>query len=106
MLIRISQINRPIDHRDEDGPAEALLMVTKALSGETGQESYRLQSTLSCTARQTSTLQRTPRKFPPLVDSRGARSTHLFRVHCITRFRYRRSLPAPPLHRRARKSAA
>ena len=50
MLIRISQINRPIDHRDEDSPAEALLMVTKALSGETGQESYRSQSTLPCTA--------------------------------------------------------
>jgi hypothetical protein len=50
MLIRISQIHRPIDQRDEDGPAEALLMVTKALRGETGQESYRSQSTLPCTA--------------------------------------------------------
>ena len=35
-LIRISQIHQPIDQRDEDGPAEALLIVTKAGSGETG----------------------------------------------------------------------
>ena len=87
-LIRISQIHRPIDQRDEDGPAEALLIVTKAGSGETGQESYRSHSTLPCTARQTSTLQRSPRKFSPLVDSREARSAHLFLVHWITRFRY------------------
>ena len=90
-LIRISQIHRPIDQRDKDGPAEALLIVTKAVSGETGQESYRSHSTLPCTARQTSTLQRTPRKFSPLVERRvqqtffGFTGSHDFGTgdHCL-----------------------